>query len=46
MTDPNSAPKYRVDDVVFNIPKFYLALPEIQPSDALYRNVTDRPVIL
>ncbi len=45
LTDPHSAPKYRVDGVVFNIPEFYQAFPEIQPGDALYRNVTDRPVI-
>jgi putative endopeptidase len=45
LTDPHSANPYRVDGVVFNIPEFYEAFPEIQPGDALYRNVTDRPVI-
>jgi len=45
LTDPHSANKYRVDGVVFNIPEFYDAFPEVQPGDALYRNVSDRPVI-
>jgi len=45
LTDPHSASKYRVNGVVFNIPEFYEAFPEILPGDALYRNVTDRPVI-
>lgn len=45
LTDPHSASQYRVNGVVFNIPEFYEAFPEIQPGDALYRNVTDRPVI-
>jgi putative endopeptidase len=44
-TDPHSDNKYRVDGVVFNIPEFYEAFPEIQPGDALYRNVSERPVI-
>jgi len=45
LTDPHSANKYRVNGVVFNIPEFYEAFPEIGPGDALYRNVTDQPVI-
>jgi putative endopeptidase len=45
LTDPHSDNKYRVDGVVYNIPEFYQAFPEIQPGDALYRNETDRPVI-
>lgn len=45
LTDPHSAPGYRVNGVVFNIPEFYQAFPEIQPGDAFYRNMTDRPVI-
>lgn len=43
--DPHSANKYRVNGVVFNIPEFYDAFPEVQPGDALYRNVSERPVI-
>lgn len=45
LTDPHGAPKYRVDGVVYNIPEFYQEFPEVRPGDAMYRNVTDRPVI-
>lgn len=45
LTDPHSPPKYRVDGVLYNIPEFYQAFLEVRPGDALYRNVTDRPVI-
>ncbi|WP_292370077.1 M13 family metallopeptidase [Methanoregula sp. UBA64] len=44
-TDPHSDNKYRVDGVVFNIPEFYDAFPEVTPGDALYRNASERPVI-
>jgi putative endopeptidase len=44
-TDPHSDNKYRVDGVVFNIPEFYDAFPEVRPGDALYRNASERPVI-
>lgn len=44
-TDPHSIPMYRVNGVVFNLPEFYAAFPEVQPGDALYRNASQRPVI-
>ncbi|MDK2890709.1 MAG: putative endopeptidase [Methanoculleus sp.] len=44
-TDPHSPEKFRVNGVLFNIPEFYEAIPEIQPGDALYRDVEERPVI-
>lgn len=44
-TDPHSPVQYRVNGVLFNIPEFYAAFPEIQPGDRLYRNVSERPVI-
>lgn len=44
-TDPHSELRYRVNGALFNIPEFYDAFPEIQPGDALYRNVSERPVI-
>jgi putative endopeptidase len=44
-TDPHSANRYRVNGVMFNIPEFYEAFPEVQPTDALYRDVELRPVI-
>jgi putative endopeptidase len=44
-TDPHTAKRFRVNGVLFNIPEFYAAFPEVQPGDALYRNVSERPVI-
>ncbi|HNX18053.1 MAG TPA: M13 family metallopeptidase [Methanoregula sp.] len=44
-TDPHSNGRYRVNGAFFNVPQFYDAFPEIQPGDALYRNVSERPVI-
>jgi putative endopeptidase len=44
-TDPHSEIKYRVNGALFNVPEFYDAFPEILPGDALYRNVSMRPVI-
>ena len=44
-TDPHTANRYRVNGVLFNMPEFYKAFPEIQPGDALYRNESERPVI-
>jgi len=45
LTDPHSPGKFRVNGVLFNIPEFYEAFPEIGPCDALYREVEERPVI-
>ena len=44
-TDVHSPAKYRVDGVVFNMPEFYEAFPEIKPSDKMYRTEKERPVI-
>jgi putative endopeptidase len=43
--DLHSPAKYRVDGVVFNMPEFYKAFPEIRPSDKMYRTEKERPVI-
>ncbi|WP_342686147.1 M13 family metallopeptidase [Methanoculleus sp. UBA291] len=45
LTDPHSPENFRVNGVLFNIPEFYEAFPEIRPDDALYREVEERPVI-
>ncbi|NMA09545.1 MAG: endothelin-converting protein, partial [Methanomicrobiales archaeon] len=45
LTDPHSPERFRVNGVLFNIPEFYEAFPEIRPGDALYRDVEERPVI-
>jgi putative endopeptidase len=44
-SNTHSINTYRVNGVFFNVPQFYDAFPEIRPGDALYRNVSDRPVI-
>ncbi|KDE54753.1 M13-type metalloendopeptidase [Methanoculleus sp. MH98A] len=45
LTEPHPPEKFRVNGVLFNIPEFYEAFPEIRPGDALYREVEERPVI-
>jgi putative endopeptidase len=44
-TDPHSMLPDRVNGVVFNIPEFYEAFPEVKPGDSLYRNASQRPAI-
>jgi len=44
-TDPLTANKYRVNGAMFNVLEFYEMFPEIQPGDALYRIMSERPVI-
>ena len=45
LTNPHSPCKFRVDGVVFNMPEFYRAFPEVKPGDKLYRPEEERPVI-
>ncbi|HOI57179.1 MAG: M13 family metallopeptidase [Methanoculleus sp.] len=45
LTDPHSPEKFRVNGVLFNIPEFYEAFPEIGSGDALYRAAGERPSI-
>jgi len=45
LTDPHSPEEFRANGVLFNIPEFYEAFPEIRPGDALYRDAEGRPVI-
>jgi|GEM_PF-2751696 len=45
LTDLHSPEEFRVNGVLFNIPEFYLAFPEIRPCGALYREVEEGPVI-
>jgi putative endopeptidase len=43
--ETHSPSKFRVNGVVFNMPEFYKAFPEIKPGDKLYRAENERPVI-
>jgi len=45
LTDPHSPERFRVNGVLFNIPEFYDAFPDIRPGDVLYRDAEERPVI-
>ncbi|MFB3765235.1 MAG: M13 family metallopeptidase [Methanotrichaceae archaeon] len=44
-TNPHSPSMFRVNGVLFNMPEFYKAFPEIKPGDKLYRSEDQRPVI-
>ncbi len=44
-TDEHSPARERINGVVYNVPEFYTAFPQIKPGDKLYRPVEDRPVI-
>ena len=44
-TNEHSPEKERVNGVVYNMPEFYAAFPDIKPGDKLYREEKERPVI-
>ncbi|HWQ19872.1 MAG TPA: M13 family metallopeptidase [Methanotrichaceae archaeon] len=44
-TNPHSPQQFRVDGVVFNMPEFYEAFPDVKPGDEMYRPEEKRPVI-
>ncbi len=44
-TDEHSPAKVRINGVVYNVPEFYKAFPQVKPGDKLYRPVDERPVI-
>jgi putative endopeptidase len=44
-TDEHSPAKVRINGVVYNMPEFYEAFPDIKPGDKLFRPVEQRPVI-
>jgi putative endopeptidase len=43
--DEHSPSKVRINGVVYNMPEFYAAFPNIKPGDKLFRPVEQRPVI-
>lgn len=44
-TDVHSPAKVRINGVVYNMPEFYSAFPDIKPGDKLFRAPEQRPVI-
>jgi putative endopeptidase len=44
-TDEHSPSKARINCVVYNMPEFYAAFPDVKPGDKLFRPVEQRPVI-
>jgi len=44
-TDEHSPAKVRINGVVYNMPEFYAAFPDVKPGDKLFRPVEQRPVI-
>jgi putative endopeptidase len=44
-TNEHSPAKIRINGVVFNMPEFYAAFPDVKPGDKLFREVGQRPVI-
>ncbi len=44
-TDEHSPAKARIDGVVYNMPEFYSAFPDVKPGDKRYIPVEQRPVI-
>src|SRR5664280_262363 len=44
-TDEHSPAKVRINGVVYNLPEFYAAFPDVKPGDKLFRPVEQRPVI-
>jgi putative endopeptidase len=44
-TDVHSPAKVRINGVVYNMPEFYAAFPDVKPGDKLFRVPKQRPVI-
>jgi putative endopeptidase len=45
LIDMHSPARFRVNGVVFNVPEFYKAFPNVKQADKLYRPESKRPVI-
>ena len=45
LLDTHSPARFRVNGVVFNVPEFYKAFPNVKPGDELYKPESERPVI-
>jgi len=44
-TDEHSPAKVRINGIVYDMPEFYAAFPEVKPGDKLFRTPEQRPVI-
>ncbi len=44
-TDEHSPAKVRINGVVYNVPEFYTAFPQVKEGDKLFRPADQRPVI-
>jgi len=44
-TDEHSPARVRINGVVYNMPEFYAAFPNVNPGDKLFRPAEQRPVI-
>jgi putative endopeptidase len=44
-TDVHSPAKVRINGVVYNMPEFYSAFPDVKPGEKLFRSTEQRPVI-
>jgi putative endopeptidase len=45
LTEAHSVSKFRVNGVVYNVPEYYKAFPNVSQGDKLYRPESERPVI-
>ena len=45
LTNTHSPSRFRVNGVVFNMPEFYKAFPNVKPGDKLYKSESERLVI-
>jgi putative endopeptidase len=45
LSDPHAPTRLRVNCVVFNMPEFYAAFPEVTPASRMYRSPESRPEI-
>ena len=45
LSEAHSVSKFRVNGVVYNVPEFYKAFPNVKQGDKLYRPENERPVI-
>jgi putative endopeptidase len=45
LIDTHPPSRFRINGVVYNMPEFYKAFPDVKPGDKLYKPESERPVI-